>query len=189
MPITNPLPRIEAVRHTGGLRVWLRFTDGLEGELDLSDGLDGSLLAPLRDPAFFARVRIAHGALEWPNGADWSPEVLHERLRERTGYDPQRDDDARRARRAHLRAMHEISRFFGIVIRMLASEHAPPHFHADYGEFEVSITIRDGVVTGRFPTRALRLVLEWSDLHKAELLENWDRLQRGEAAQPIAPLD
>jgi hypothetical protein len=84
--------------------------------------------------------------------------------------------------------MPEISRFFGIVIRMLANDHAPPHFHAEYGEYEVAITIRDGVAAGRFPVRALRLVLEWRDLHQDQLIANWDRLRRGEPPQPIEPL-
>jgi hypothetical protein len=84
--------------------------------------------------------------------------------------------------------MPEISRLFGVVIRMLANDHAPPHVHAQYGEYEVTVTIRDGVVAGRFPGRALRLVLEWRDLHHDELLANWDRLRAGEPPQPIEPL-
>jgi hypothetical protein len=84
--------------------------------------------------------------------------------------------------------MPEISRFFGVVIRMLANDYAPPHFHASYGDYEVSVTIRDGIVTGRFPGRALRMVLEWRDLHEAELLERWDCLRRGEAPAEIPPL-
>ena len=80
------------------------------------------------------------------------------------------------------------SGFFGLVIRMLANDHAPPHFHGEYGEYEVTVTIRDGIVSGRFPGRALRLVLEWKDLHQAELLSNWERLRAGQSSQPIEPL-
>ena len=47
--------------------------------------------------------------------------------------------------------MPEISRFLGIVIYMYWSEHNPPHFHAFYGDFEVTITIDGGVVNGGFP--------------------------------------
>ena len=71
---------------------------------------------------------------------------------------------------------------------MLANDHAPPHFHAHYAEYEVTVTIRDGVVTGTFPGRALRLVLEWRDLHLEELMANWDRLAAGQTPQPIPPL-
>jgi hypothetical protein len=48
----------------------------------------------------------------------------------------------------------------------------PPHFHAIYGEYEITVEIESGVINGRFPRRALRLVLEWLELHKDELLEN-----------------
>jgi len=51
---------------------------------------------------------------------------------------------------------------------MYYSEHAPPHFHAEYGEFEITVEIHTGVVTGKLRA-ALHLVLEWYSLHKAEL--------------------
>ena len=56
--------------------------------------------------------------------------------------------------------MPEISRFLGISICMYYREHAPPHFHAEYGEFEITVEIETGIVSGRFPTRALGHVLE-----------------------------
>ena len=70
--------------------------------------------------------------------------------------------------------MPEISRFLGIVIGMYYGEHGVPHFHAVYGEHEVSIEVESGTVHGTLPPRALRLVLEWAHLHTAELLENWE---------------
>lgn len=82
-----------------------------------------------------------------------------------------------------------ISRFLGITIAMLYRDHDPPHIHAVYGEFEITVGIRDGVVTGRFPHRALALVLEWLVLHRQELFENWDRARGREPLLPIAPLD
>jgi hypothetical protein len=68
-------------------------------------------------------------------------------------------------------------------------DHDPPHFHATYGEFEITVTIRDGHVRGEFPPRARGLVLEWLQLHRDELLANWDRARRGEPLVPIPPLD
>jgi hypothetical protein len=50
---------------------------------------------------------------------------------------------------------------------MFYRDHEPAHFHATYGEYEITVTIRDGVVRGEFPRRALALVLEWSQLHQA----------------------
>ena len=69
--------------------------------------------------------------------------------------------------------MPEISRFLGIIIAMFYRDHAPPHFHAIYGEYEITVEIESGVINGRFPRRALKLVLEWLELHQDELLENW----------------
>jgi hypothetical protein len=85
--------------------------------------------------------------------------------------------------------MPEISRFLGIVIAILYREHNPPHFHASYGSYDITVGILDGVVTGSFPKRALRLVLEWYELHQAELLENWELAQQRMPLKPIAPLE
>jgi len=85
--------------------------------------------------------------------------------------------------------MPEISRFLGIVIGMSYSEHGVPHFHAVYGEHEVSIEIESSVVFGEFPPRALRLVLDWAELHRAELLENWELARQGQPLIRIAPLE
>ena len=62
--------------------------------------------------------------------------------------------------------MPEISRFLGIIIRIFFKDHAPPHFHAEYGDYEISVDIHTGVVEGKFPKRALKAVLEWYDLHR-----------------------
>jgi hypothetical protein len=85
--------------------------------------------------------------------------------------------------------MPEICRFLGIVITMFYNDHGPPHFHATYGGNAVTISIRDEKVTGEFPNRALRLVMEWSTLHKDELLENWELAKQRKALKRIAPLE
>lgn len=85
--------------------------------------------------------------------------------------------------------MPELSRFLGIVITMFYRDHAPPHFHATYGDFDVEVSIEDGVVTGKFPKRALRLVLEWYDLHRNELRENWRLAAERKPLNKISPLE
>lgn len=65
--------------YRGGFRVWLRFDDGLDGEIDLGSELDGEVFGPLRDPEYFARFTVDE-TLVWPNGADFAPEFLHERV-------------------------------------------------------------------------------------------------------------
>ena len=85
--------------------------------------------------------------------------------------------------------MPELSRFLGIVITMFYREHGPRHFHASYGEFDIEVSIGDGVVTGTFPKRALRHVLEWYDLHRDELRENWNLAAARKPLKKIAPLE
>jgi hypothetical protein len=85
--------------------------------------------------------------------------------------------------------MPEISRFLGIVIGVFYSEHGVAHFHAVYGEHEISVEMESGTIHGEFPARALSLVLEWANLHKQELIENWQLARQGEPVKRIAPLE
>ena len=76
------LTKITSARYLGDHSIWLRFSDGLEGNVDLSRDLAGEVFEPLRDEAFFARVAL-HPELRtlvWPNGADFAPEFLREKL-------------------------------------------------------------------------------------------------------------
>ena len=84
--------------------------------------------------------------------------------------------------------MSEISRFYGIVISMLYKEHNPPHFHVKYGEYRVQITIKEGIVKGSLPRKALTLVFEGLDMHKGELLGNWERMKQKGNLKNIDPL-
>lgn len=56
---------------------------------------------------------------------------------------------------------------------MYFRDHAPAHFHAEYGEYEITVDIETGVITGKFPRRALSAVMEWHQLRKDELMANW----------------
>ena len=86
--------------------------------------------------------------------------------------------------------MPEVSCFFGISIRMYFDDHNPPHFHAIYAGTEVELGIAPlTVLRGRFPRRALGMVLEWAAMHQQELLDNWERLHNDEAPQTIGPLE
>ena len=85
--------------------------------------------------------------------------------------------------------MPEISRFYGIVIKMFFDDHNPPHFHALYGENEVLIDINSfAVFAGNLPPRALGLVIEWATQHQDELLRNWEGAQGQEPFNKIDPL-
>ncbi|RRR75211.1 MAG: DUF4160 domain-containing protein [Candidatus Viridilinea halotolerans] len=85
--------------------------------------------------------------------------------------------------------MPRISTFFGIVIWMYYNDHQPPHFHATYGDQEAIILIGSGdVYQGYLSRRAIRLVQEWEELHRAELVANWELARNVQPLQPIAPL-
>jgi hypothetical protein len=67
--------------------------------------------------------------------------------------------------------MPEISRFFGILIRMYFDDHNPPHFHAIYAGNEAEIAIEPiEILEGKLPARAASMVFEWAALHQRELL-------------------
>ncbi|ABQ28338.1 DUF4160 domain-containing protein [Geotalea uraniireducens] len=85
--------------------------------------------------------------------------------------------------------MPTISMFYGILIQMHWREHAPPHFHALYGEYEILIDIRTlEIFSGNIPKRALVLVLEWAQEHRAELMEDWQLCEQNQTPKKIQPL-
>ena len=85
--------------------------------------------------------------------------------------------------------MPELSRFLGIVVYMLYDDHSPPHFHAQYGDYKISVEIGTGVVQGRFPRRALKSLLEWYELYREQILEDWQLAELHEPLNPIPPLE
>ena len=86
--------------------------------------------------------------------------------------------------------MPEISRFFGIVIRMFFNDHDPPHFHAVYGDDEAQIDIETlDVRRGQLPRRALGMVIEWAGQHRQELRDDWELAREGVHPSPIQPLE
>jgi hypothetical protein len=85
--------------------------------------------------------------------------------------------------------MPELCRFLGIVIYLVYDDHRPPHFHAEYGEFKVRVEIVTGVVEGRFPRRALRALLEWHEIYRDRLVEDWELAERHQPLKKIPPLE
>ena len=85
--------------------------------------------------------------------------------------------------------MPVVSYFLGISIKMYYDDHAPPHFHARYGSFEVTVEIEGGVVRGTFPLRALRHVLEWRELRLDELRAAWCNARHDVPPLPIAGIE
>ncbi|TWU28226.1 DUF4160 domain-containing protein [Bythopirellula polymerisocia] len=85
--------------------------------------------------------------------------------------------------------MPELSRFYGIVIRMYFGDHDPPHFHAYYAGAKAVFAIPSSeVIHGNLPTRATKLIVEWASLHQDELLQAWDlavALQQPDRIEPL----
>lgn len=81
-----------------------------------------------------------------------------------------------------------ISRFYGISVFMYYRDHEPAHIHARHQGVEVVVEIRSGAVSGSFAPRALRLLLEWVDLHQEELEMNWRRARDHKHLLPVEPL-
>lgn len=86
--------------------------------------------------------------------------------------------------------MPEISRFFGVVIKIFCDDHNPPHFRAEYGGDLALIDMRTlAVFSGRLPPRVTGLVIEWATLHQRERLVDWERARVRVELQTIAPLE
>lgn len=84
--------------------------------------------------------------------------------------------------------MPELSRFLGIIA-MYYRDHAPPHFHAIYGDHEATINISTGEVNGYLPKRTLAHVQEWRLLHQPELLNAWSLATAQQPLPKIEPLE
>ena len=85
-----------------------------------------------------------------------------------------------------------ISMFYGIIIRLYLIDnlhHNLPHIHAKYAEFEAAIALVDGeILAGELPRKQLRLVQAWIELHRDELMADWELAVSGETPYKIEPL-
>lgn len=88
--------------------------------------------------------------------------------------------------------MPTISMFYGILVSLLFEDndrHHLPHFHVRYQGAKASVAIDDGrVLAGSIPPKQLRLVQAWVELHRDELLADWELALNGEDLFRIAPL-
>ncbi len=85
--------------------------------------------------------------------------------------------------------MPEISLFRGIRITMYYNDHNPPHFHAEYAGYKALVDVISGcVLRGSLPARQLKLVLAWNELHRDELMQNWELAKRQQPLNAVDPL-
>ena len=86
--------------------------------------------------------------------------------------------------------MPRVSQFYGIAIYLYYRDHAPPHFHAIYGEDEALFEIATGaVIAGHLPRRARAMVEDWAAARRAELQQDWDLAVASLPLVPVPPLD
>ncbi len=88
--------------------------------------------------------------------------------------------------------MPTISMFYGILIKLYFYDnkrHNEPHIHAEYGDSQASIAIKDGkVLNGNLPSAKMKLVQAWIEIHKEDLLADWKLAVAGETVYKIEPL-
>ena len=85
--------------------------------------------------------------------------------------------------------MPEISLFAGIRITMYYDDHNPPHFHASYNGHSALVDIENGyVIRGALPNRQLKYVLAWAELHRDDLMQDWELSREGKPLNSILPL-
>jgi hypothetical protein len=83
-----------------------------------------------------------------------------------------------------------VCEFYGVAIYFYYNDHAPPHFHAEYAEFEAKFLIDTlELFEGTLPRRARTLVIEWASEHRLELQQNWERARNGEPLIQIESLE
>ena len=85
--------------------------------------------------------------------------------------------------------MPTISMFLGIIIRMYNNgEHNPPHFHAEYQGYNAVFNMEGDLIKGEMPRKQLKFIAAWAELHKDELLANWELAINEEPLYKIDPL-
>lgn len=87
--------------------------------------------------------------------------------------------------------MPELSRFYGIIIKMIymdSEQHHKPHVHVYYGEYEASVAIDGSLLAGSLPAKQLKLVQAWLVIHEDEAYAAWNNAVAGRSFQKIAPL-
>lgn len=198
-------PKAVAVECCPDYQLAIEFDNGEHRVFDMKPFLDKGVFKALRDENLFRSVRVAYGTVAWYGrqcNLDLDPAVIyHESVKSSAGAGRNarcvrgqisRPNPQPKSPDSEVLSMPTISIFYGIAIRMFfgEAEHPPPHFHAQYAEHKKAcIEIKTGeVLSGSLPRRQLKLVQAWTELHREDLLVNWEVAMNGEKPLPIAPL-
>jgi len=168
-----------------------RFLDAAASSEDAFDALVSALVMA-ENAADFATLESARDDVDRLEGRIWLPSRPVMRKRSAGAeqrFSPHEIGDADSIAARNTTAVPTISAFYGIAIRMHPGDHAPPHFHARYGEHKAVVGIESGVIIrGTLPATARRLVLEWAAIHRDALLENWTLCVTQQQPKKIPPL-
>ncbi|PST46194.1 hypothetical protein CPA40_07070 [Bifidobacterium callitrichos] len=81
-----------------------------------------------------------------------------------------------------------VSMFYGIIVRMYADDHNPPHMHVEYQGAKAVYSLEGDVLSGELPRKQHRLVAAWAAIHEDELKASWEVCHAGEQPMRIDPL-
>lgn len=87
--------------------------------------------------------------------------------------------------------MLELSRFYGIVIKMYfndTTQHNKPHIHVTYGNYKCIVSIDGELIAGSISTKQLKMVIGWLAIHEDELYAAWNKAVKNEVFDKIEPL-
>lgn len=85
--------------------------------------------------------------------------------------------------------MPTISMFYGIIIKMYNNgEHNPPHFHATYQGYNAVFNLDGELIEGDIPRKQAKLISAWVEIHKDELIANWELAITEQPLYKIEPL-
>ena len=84
--------------------------------------------------------------------------------------------------------MPTISMFYGIMIRMYNNNDNPPHFHAQYQGHKAVFDMDGNLTEGEMPKAQVKLIAAWAEIHREELLANWELAINEEPLYKIEPL-
>ena len=165
----------------------------LNDAVDSEDAFDAlvSALVMVENADDFRSLEPARDDVDRLEGRIWLPKAPRVRVlrpRENRQRRQENGDGVSRGS-ADVDPVPTISAFYGIVIYMYADDHAPPHFHAVYGEHQAVVEIESGrIIHGSLPRTAAKLVTQWAEENRGSLMENWTLCASMKPPKRIPPL-
>lgn len=181
-----------------GLKAKFEFENGEIREVDFEKYLDRkamtseSMFRPLLDPEYFRTMQLhpEWNTIFWDNGIDLDPNVLYDFSESVKNMEniPSSKTEAKESKQT---APDVVSEFYGMAVSFLKDDSVTPHFYVRYNTQEVVLSIATGeVIRGSIPKHGLRMVREWVNLHRKDLLSNFEESRKPSPQLiKIQPLD